>query len=139
MFRMLYAFIWVIPWCLNFVCPPIYSVIQTYGLNFVSLYFKFRTTDNFFFSSQQSECWVLYELMCWLATIVVRSPPARRFLSWVQSLLIDLWLLVNEVRNEYVEEKLLQTKKFKCTWIYVGGYSHTPAAEAGNIRYTSTV
>ena len=34
--------------------------------------------------------------MCWLS-IVVRSPPARGSLSWIQSLLIDLWLLVNEV------------------------------------------
>ena len=34
--------------------------------------------------------------MCWLS-LVVRSPPARRSLSWIQSLLIDLWLLVNEV------------------------------------------
>ena len=41
--------------------------------------------------------------------------------------------------NEYVEEKLLQTKNFKCTWIYAGGFSHKPAAEAANIRYTSTV
>ena len=28
--------------------------------------------------------WVLYELMCWLS-LVVRSPPARRSLSWIQS------------------------------------------------------
>ena len=28
--------------------------------------------------------WVLYELMCWLS-VVVRSPPARRSLSWIQS------------------------------------------------------
>ena len=27
----------------------------------------------------------------------MRSPPARRSLSWIQSLLIDLWLLVIEV------------------------------------------
>jgi hypothetical protein len=34
--------------------------------------------------------------MSWCAgwlTIVVRSPAARRSLSWIQSLLIDLWLL----------------------------------------------
>jgi len=40
----------------------------------------------FFFSSvisNQSTC-VLHELMCWL-TLVVRSPPARRSLSWIQS------------------------------------------------------
>ena len=51
----------------------------------------------FFFSviSNQST-WVLYELMCWLS-LVVRSPPARRSLSWIQSLLIDVWLLVSEV------------------------------------------
>ena len=34
--------------------------------------------------------------MCWLS-VMVRSPPARRFLSWIQSLLIELWLLVTEV------------------------------------------
>ena len=34
--------------------------------------------------------------MRWLS-LVVRSPPARGSLSWIQSLLIDLWLLVNEV------------------------------------------
>ena len=39
---------------------------------------------------------LIYELMCWLS-LVVRSPPARRSLSWIQSLLIDLWLLVIEV------------------------------------------
>ena len=33
-------------------------------------------------SSQST--WVLYELMCWLS-LVVRSPPARRSLSWIQS------------------------------------------------------
>ena len=44
------------------------------------------------FRDQQSES----ELMCWLS-LVVRSPPARRSLSWIQSLLIELWLLVIEV------------------------------------------
>ena len=34
--------------------------------------------------------------MCWLS-LVVRSPPARRSLSWIQSLFIELWLLVTEV------------------------------------------
>ena len=34
--------------------------------------------------------------MCWLS-LVVRSPPTRRSLSWIQSLLIELWLLVTEV------------------------------------------
>ena len=34
--------------------------------------------------------------MCWLSH-VVRSPPARRSLSWIQSLLIELWFLVTEV------------------------------------------
>ena len=34
--------------------------------------------------------------MCCLS-LVVRSPPARRFLFWIQSLLIQLWLLVTEV------------------------------------------
>ena len=34
--------------------------------------------------------------MCWLS-LVVRSPPARRSLSWIQSLLIELWFLVSEV------------------------------------------
>ena len=34
--------------------------------------------------------------MCWLS-LVVRSPPARRSLSWIQSLLVELWLLVTEV------------------------------------------
>ena len=34
--------------------------------------------------------------MRWLS-LVVRSPPARRSLSWIQSLLIDVWLLVTEV------------------------------------------
>ena len=34
--------------------------------------------------------------MCWLS-LVVRSPPARRSLSWIHSLLIELWLLVTEV------------------------------------------
>ena len=34
--------------------------------------------------------------MCWLS-LVVRSPPARRSLLWIQSLLIELWLLVTEV------------------------------------------
>ena len=43
----------------------------------------------FFFLSLSSvisnqNTWVLYELMCWLS-LVVRSPPARRSLSWVQS------------------------------------------------------
>ena len=38
---------------------------------------------------------MLYELMCWLS-LVVRSPPARRSLSWIQLLLIELWPLVNE-------------------------------------------
>ena len=36
--------------------------------------------------------------MCWLS-VVVRSPPARRSLSWIQSLLIELRLLVTEVSN----------------------------------------
>ena len=52
----------------------------------------------FFFSpviSNQSTR-LLYQLICWLS-FVVTSPPARRSLSWIQSLLIDLWLLVNEV------------------------------------------
>ena len=31
------------------------------------------------------------------AVSVVRSPPARISLSWIQSLMIDLWLLVIEV------------------------------------------
>ena len=31
------------------------------------------------------------------AVSVVRSPPARRSLSWIQSLLTDFWLLVIEV------------------------------------------
>jgi len=34
--------------------------------------------------------------MCWLS-LVVRSPPGRRSLSWIQSLLIELWPLVTEV------------------------------------------
>ena len=34
--------------------------------------------------------------MCWLS-LVVRSPPGRRSLSWIQSLLSELWLLVTEV------------------------------------------
>ena len=34
--------------------------------------------------------------MCWLS-VVVRSPPARRSLSWIQSLMIELWLLGTEV------------------------------------------
>ena len=34
--------------------------------------------------------------MFWLS-LVVRSPPARRSLSWIQSPLIDVWLLVSEV------------------------------------------
>ena len=34
--------------------------------------------------------------MCWLS-VVVRSPPARRSLSWIQSLLNELWLIVTEV------------------------------------------
>jgi len=40
----------------------------------------------FFLSSviSNQSTWVLYELMCWLS-LVVRSPPARRFLSWNQS------------------------------------------------------
>ena len=40
----------------------------------------------FFFSSVMSNqsIWVLCELMCWLS-LVVRSPPARRSLSWIQS------------------------------------------------------
>ena len=37
----------------------------------------------FFFRNQQST-WVLYDLMCWLS-LVVRSPPARRSLLWIQS------------------------------------------------------
>jgi hypothetical protein len=39
-----------------------------------------------FYFNQQSEYWVLYELMCWLAN-VMRSPPARR--SLVSSIIID--------------------------------------------------
>ena len=41
--------------------------------------------SQFFFSvvSNQST-WVLYELMCWLS-LVVRCPPARKSLSWIQS------------------------------------------------------
>ena len=40
----------------------------------------------FFFSSVigNQSTWVLYELMCW-PSLVVRSPPARRSLSWIQS------------------------------------------------------
>ena len=55
-------------------------------------------TNNFFFSSviSNQSIRLLYELMCWLS-VVVRSPPARRSLSWIQSLLIELWLLVTEV------------------------------------------
>ena len=41
---------------------------------------------SFFFSSviSNQSTWVLYELMCWLS-LVVRSLPARRSLSWIQS------------------------------------------------------
>ena len=54
--------------------------------------------DFFFFSSviSNQSIRLLYELMCWLS-LVLRSPPGRRSLSWIQSLLIELWLLVIEV------------------------------------------
>ena len=48
--------------------------------------FGHSTVLYFFFPpviSNQSN-WILYELMCWLS-LVVRSPPARRSLSWIQS------------------------------------------------------
>jgi hypothetical protein len=64
--------------------------------------------------NQQSEYWVLYELMCWL-TIVVRSPPARRSLLWIQSLLIDLRLLANEVAT--LRLNLLTTQTIVTTGI----------------------
>ena len=63
----------------------IFNILLNSSLNFFSL-----------FRNQQSEYQVLYELMCWLS-VVVRSPPSRRPLSWIQSLLIDVWLLVTEV------------------------------------------
>ena len=57
--------------------------------------------------SNQSTC-VLYELMCWLS-VVVRSPPARRPLSWIQSLLIYLWILVTEVSTLSLDLLTTQT------------------------------
>ena len=50
------------------------------------LYLFTPTYHNIFFSSVIStqSTWVLYELMCWLS-VVVRSTPARRSLSWIQS------------------------------------------------------
>ena len=52
--------------------------------------------------------------MCWLS-LVVRSPPARRSLSWFQSLLIELWLLVTEVST--LSLILLTTQTMVTTWI----------------------
>jgi hypothetical protein len=59
-----------------------------------------KTIWTFFYSqlviNNQSTRYSMSWCAGWL-TIVVRSPPARRSLSWIQSLLIDLLLLVNEV------------------------------------------
>jgi len=41
--------------------------------------------------------------------------------------------LTEGIRNEYVEEKVLQAKNFKYTWTNAAGFSHTPTAEAGNM------
>ena len=59
---------------------------------------------------------------------VVRSPPARRSLSWIQSLLIDLWLLVIEVSN--LSLILLTTQ----TMVTTGSSPHkeNPHSRAGN-------
>jgi hypothetical protein len=57
--------------------------------------------------------------MSWCAgwlTDVVRSPPARRSLSWIQSLLIDLRLLVNEVST--LSPNLLTTQTMVTTGIF---------------------
>ena len=43
-----------------------------------------RLWEFFFPVISNQSTWVLYELMCWLS-LVVRSPPARRSLSWIQS------------------------------------------------------
>ena len=50
----------------------------------------------FFFEDLSLSLSLSLSLMCWLS-LVVRSPPTRRSLSWIQSLLIELWLLVTEV------------------------------------------
>ena len=65
---------------------------------------------------------ILYRLMCWLSGSltcrlpnVMRSPPARRSLSWIQSLLIDVWLLVDEVST--LSPDLLTTQTMVTTGI----------------------
>ena len=69
-----------------------------FPINFLVSQTNLKKKPLFFslFRNQQSEYWVLYELMYRLP-LAVRSPPARRSLSWIQSLLIELWLLVTEV------------------------------------------
>ena len=49
------------------------------------------------------------------AVSMVRSPPARRSLSWIQSLLIDFWLLVAEVST--LSLNLLTTQTMVTTGI----------------------
>ena len=77
---------------------------------------------NFFSPYQQSEylypmSWCAGCLGVWLCRLpnVVRSPPARRSLSWVQSLLIELWLLVIEVST--LNLNLLTTQTMVTTGI----------------------
>ena len=57
----------------------------------------------FLFRNQQSEStWVLYELVCWLS-VVVRSPPARRSLSWIHST-VD-WCMAPRKWGFYLKSK----------------------------------
>ena len=65
------------------------------GLEYFKLYLQLP--GYFFLLNQQSEYYVLYELMCWLSgrltcrlPNVMRSPPARR--SLVSSIIVD-WFL----------------------------------------------
>ena len=49
------------------------------------------------------------------AVSVVRSPPARSSLSWIQSMMIELWLLVIEVST--LSLNLLNTQTMVTTGI----------------------
>ena len=62
------------------------------------------------------------------AVSVVRSPPAKRSLSWIQSLLIDLWLLVIEVST--LSLILLTTQTMVTTGI-IPPHGKIPMVEPG--------
>ena len=78
---------------------------------------------------------ILYRLMCWLSGSltcrlrnVLRSPPARSS-QWIQSLLIDFWLFIDEVST--LSLNLLTTQTMVTTGI-LSPHKENSHGRAGN-------